>query len=75
MNTDEKMLFSLEMQELSSSNEYICDFRTIPAPASNVETPRTDGHGIIFGPEPAPRLAGGRHFTQSHDSLPPQAVV
>ena len=53
----------------------ICDFRTIPAPASNVETPRTDGHGIIFGPEPAPRLAGGRHFTQSHDSLPPQAVV
>ena len=37
--------------------------RCTPAPASNVETTRIDRYGIICGPEPAPRLACGRHLT------------
>ena len=48
-----------------------------PAPASNVETPHIDRHGIICGPEPALRLAGGRWWPPlcSHDSLPPKGVM
>ena len=46
--------------------------RCTPAPASFVETPRIDRHGDICGPEPALRLAGGRHFAQSCDLLTQQ---